>query len=128
MENFNKGFKNYKIRLDSEHLQLNSQGDLRSASARGLPIGARCMIAPNVTIMDSPFHPMWPLEKRNIYPGNELDRKVEIGEDVWVGTGAIILAGTQIGSGSIIGAGSLVQGNIPTNVLPPVHPRKSLES
>ena len=75
------------------------------------------MIAPNVTIMDSPFHPAWPPSLRNTYPGTELDRPVEIGDDVWIGTNAIILAGSKIGTGSIIGAGSIVKGEIPKNVL-----------
>ena len=38
---------------------------------------------------------------------------VEIGNDVWIGTGATILAGVKIGSGSIIGASALVNRNVP---------------
>jgi acetyltransferase-like isoleucine patch superfamily enzyme len=37
---------------------------------------------------------------------------VEIGVDVWIGMGAIILPGTTIGDGSIIGAGSVVTGDV----------------
>lgn len=33
---------------------------------------------------------------------------IEIGEDVWIGGGAIILAGCRIGRGAVIGAGSVV--------------------
>ena len=33
---------------------------------------------------------------------------VRIGDDVWVGYGAIILSGVQIGNGAIIAAGALV--------------------
>ena len=35
-----------------------------------------------------------------------------IGNDVWIGTGAIILKGTCIGDGSVIGAGAVVTHNI----------------
>jgi maltose O-acetyltransferase len=42
---------------------------------------------------------------------------VEIGSDVWVGGGAIILAGVRIGSRAVIGAGSVVTRDIPANVV-----------
>jgi acetyltransferase-like isoleucine patch superfamily enzyme len=75
------------------------------------------MVGPNVTILDSPFHFLWPLDMRNCYSGNELDEPVKIGDDVWIGAQSIILAGSTIGSGSVIGAGSVVKGVIPPNCL-----------
>jgi acetyltransferase-like isoleucine patch superfamily enzyme len=36
-----------------------------------------------------------------------------IEEDVWVGCGAIIMAGVTIGRGAIIAAGAVVTGNVP---------------
>lgn len=38
---------------------------------------------------------------------------VVIGNDVWLGTRAIVLPGARIGDGAIIGAGALVRGEIP---------------
>jgi len=38
---------------------------------------------------------------------------VLIGDDVWIGIGAIILQGIRIGRGSIIGAGAVVTRDIP---------------
>ena len=43
--------------------------------------------------------------------------ELEIGGDVWVGGGALILAGVHIGSRAIIGAGSVVTRDIPDGVL-----------
>lgn len=42
---------------------------------------------------------------------------VIIGNDVWLGTRAIILPGARIGDGAIIGAGALVRGNIPAGAI-----------
>lgn len=40
-------------------------------------------------------------------------RDTVIGNDVWIGYGAMILPGARIGNGAIIGAGSVVRGEIP---------------
>ena len=45
--------------------------------------------------------------------GLEYARPIRIGDDVWIGGGAIILAGVTIGDGSVIGAGSVVVHDVP---------------
>jgi acetyltransferase-like isoleucine patch superfamily enzyme len=40
-------------------------------------------------------------------------RKTFVEDDVWIGHGAIILAGVTIGSGAIVGAGSVVTKDVP---------------
>lgn len=42
---------------------------------------------------------------------------VTIGDDVWIGTGSIILSGVTIGSGTTIGTGNVVTKDIPQNAL-----------
>lgn len=39
--------------------------------------------------------------------------RVEIGDDVWIGAGAVVLGGVSIGSGAVIGAGSVVTTSLP---------------
>jgi len=38
---------------------------------------------------------------------------VDIGDDVWIGAGAIVLGGVSIGTGAVIGAGCVVTDDIP---------------
>ncbi|HEY7371924.1 MAG TPA: sugar O-acetyltransferase [Polyangia bacterium] len=46
----------------------------------------------------------------------ELGKPVEIGPDVWVGGGAIILPGVRIGARAVVGAGSVVTRDVPEGV------------
>jgi acetyltransferase-like isoleucine patch superfamily enzyme len=40
-------------------------------------------------------------------------RAVEIGEDVWIGTDAVIVPGVRIGRGAVVGAGAVVTRDVP---------------
>lgn len=40
-------------------------------------------------------------------------RDIVVGHDVWLGNGAIVLAGARIGNGVIVGAGAVVRGSVP---------------
>jgi maltose O-acetyltransferase len=46
----------------------------------------------------------------------EYGKPIEIGSDVWIGGGALVLPGVRIGSRSVIGAGSVVTRDIPGGV------------
>ncbi len=74
-------------------------------------IGDYSMFGPAVQIY-TPLHPM----NAGLRRGQEYGKPVEIGSDVWVGGGAIILPGVTIGSRSVIGAGSIVTRDIPEAV------------
>jgi maltose O-acetyltransferase len=74
-------------------------------------IGSFTLFGPAVQIY-TPMHPLNAEERR----GKEYGKPVDIGADVWVGGGAIILPGVRIGSRTIIGAGSVVTRDIPDGV------------
>ena len=76
-------------------------------------IGSRTMIGPNVTIA-SAAHPISPELRAQAYQYNT---PVRIGENCWIGAGAIILPGVTIGDNTVIGAGSVVTKDIPANVV-----------
>lgn len=67
-------------------------------------IGARTQIAPGVQILTAD-HPRDPEIRRT---GLEFGRPVHVGENVWIGAGALILPGVTIGDDALIGAGSVV--------------------
>lgn len=48
-----------------------------------------------------------------IFSGRDVNRPVIIGDDAWVGHGALIMHGVEIGEGAIIAAGSLVTKDVP---------------
>jgi maltose O-acetyltransferase len=74
-------------------------------------VGSFTMFGPAVQIYTA-MHP-WDAEQRR---REEFGSPVEIGSDVWVGGGAIILPGVTIGSRAVIGAGSVVTRSIPGGV------------
>jgi maltose O-acetyltransferase len=67
-------------------------------------IGARTQIGPGVQLYAAD-HPRDTATRR---AGLELGRPIRIGDDVWIGGGAIILPGITVGDGAIVGAGSVV--------------------
>jgi acetyltransferase-like isoleucine patch superfamily enzyme len=42
---------------------------------------------------------------------------IDIGDEAWLGTGVIVLAGVRIGSGAVIAAGSVVTRDVPDNAI-----------
>lgn len=74
-------------------------------------VGSYTMIGPNVTVA-SAGHPILPELRRKAYQYN---MPVHIGENCWIGAGAIIVPGVTIGDNTVIGAGSVVTRDIPAN-------------
>jgi maltose O-acetyltransferase len=75
-------------------------------------IGSFTLFGPAVQIL-TPMHPL----NAELRRGKEFGKPIEIGSDVWVGGGALILPGVRIGSRSVIGAGSVVTRDVPEGVL-----------
>eukprot|EP00439_Symbiodinium_sp_Y106_P089341 s1_g1877.t1 len=101
---------------------LISPGNQIIASER-ITIGSNTMIASGCYISDSDWHDTYDRTA-------ELDKHapVTLGENVWIGSRAIVGKGVTIGENSIIGAGSVVTRDIPANVVAAGNPAKVLKS
>lgn len=83
-------------------------------SQQSIQIGANCVIAAGVNIMDSNGHQV---NSSNRTIGRDKPQPIVIGNNVWIGLNAIILKGSVIGDNSIVTAGSVVKGVFPNNSL-----------
>lgn len=72
----------------------------------GIKIGDNCLIGHNV-VLATLNHDMKP-ERRWIC----IPKRIEIGNNVWIGSHSTILAGVKIGDNSVIAAGSVVTKNV----------------
>ncbi|QBF31589.1 sugar O-acetyltransferase [Thalassococcus sp. S3] len=73
-------------------------------------IGDNTLIGPGAQIYCAQHHKV--VEQRRA--GIEIAYPVAIGQDVWIGGGAIIMPGVTIGDRAIVGAGSVVTRDVPS--------------
>ena len=76
-------------------------------------IGSKVMFGPNVTVATANH----PIEASLRARGLQYNKDVHIGENAWIGAGAVIVPGVTVGKNTIIGAGSIVTKDIPDNVV-----------
>lgn len=87
-----------------------------------IKIGSGVLMAPNVTI-SATGHPVHYKLRTH---GEMYSYAVTIGNNVWIGSGAVIMPGITIGENSVIGAGSIVTKDIPSNCVAVGNPCKVL--
>lgn len=78
-------------------------------------IGPDALIAAGVVVRDADHRfddPSRPIRKQ----GHDV-RPIQIGADVWLGTHAVVTAGSTIGDGCVIGANAVVRGEIPAGTV-----------
>jgi maltose O-acetyltransferase len=78
-----------------------------------ITIGANCQIASRVQLLTA-THPIDPGPRRR---GWEYGRPITLGDNVWLGGGAIVCPGVTIGDDTVVGAGAVVTRDLPAGVV-----------
>ncbi len=110
-----------EIRIGRKSAVMNGSELIARTS---ISIGQDCLIGPGTVIIDADFHGIAP--DARLEPG--LTLPVVIGDNVFVGTGAMILKGVQVGSDAVIAAGCVVSKDVPAGAKVAGNPMKIIGS
>ena len=91
---------------------------VRISSAVGVTIGHSVMMASGVYLTDADWHDLY---DRTAHGKNA---PITVGDNVWLGDGAIVCKGVSIGANSVIGAGAVVVADIPPNAVAAGNPAR----
>ncbi|MFD5799984.1 sugar O-acetyltransferase [Streptomyces sp. NPDC127020] len=98
--------------------------NLTALDVAAITIGEDCQIGPSVQLL-TPTHPLEPGPRRDKL---EAALPITIGDNVWLGGGAIVLPGVTIGDNSVIGAGAVVTKDVPANVVAVGNPARPVRN
>lgn len=90
----------------------------------GIYIGDRALIGHNV-VLATLNHPLDPNHRAGLEPA-----PIHLEEDVWIGSGAIVLPGVRLGRGCVVAAGAVVNKDVPPMTVVggiPAKPLKRIE-
>jgi len=89
-----------------------------------ITIGEDVQVGPNVQFLTA-THPVEAALRRAKW---ESAKPITIGDNVWLGGGAIILPGISIGENTVVGAGAVVTKDLPANVIAVGNPARVIRS
>jgi acetyltransferase-like isoleucine patch superfamily enzyme len=96
----------------SAHFEIGDQSYIHCNSTvtclEHISIGSDCAISWNTNILDANSHDL----TIDGVP-RPWSAPVEMGDNVWIGAGALVLPGVMLGSGAVVGAGSVVTKDVP---------------
>lgn len=92
-------FLNTEVRFSSQNSEIH--------------IGEKCLIGSRVSF-ETGGHTIL---TNNLGYREDTSSPISVGNSVWLGTGAIILAGVSIGDNAIIAAGAVVNKNVESNTI-----------
>lgn len=96
---------------------------------RRITLGQYVRIGSQVTFFDSPGHPLHAEQRKAGAPANSEDvREIAIGDNVWIGTHAVIFPGVTIGENSVVAYGAIVMSDVPPNVVVAGNPARRIAS
>jgi maltose O-acetyltransferase len=89
-----------------------------------ITIGEDVMMGPNVQLL-TPTHPLDPDTRRDKW---ESALPITIGNNAWIGGGAIICPGVTIGDDAVVGAGAVVTKDVPAGMVAVGNPARVVRS
>jgi maltose O-acetyltransferase len=89
-----------------------------------IEIGDQVLLGPGVHLYTA-THPLSSAERRK---GLELAKPITVGDDAWLGGGAIVLPGLTIGDRAVVGAGSVVTRDVPAGERVAGNPARPIDS
>ncbi|MBT3150993.1 sugar O-acetyltransferase [Streptomyces sp. CHD11] len=98
--------------------------NLTALDVARITIGEDCQIGPGVQLL-TPTHPVEPQPRRDKL---EAALPITIGDNVWLGGGAIVCPGVSIGDNAVIGAGAVVTKDIPADVVAVGNPARPVRT
>lgn len=130
----------HKVHLDGnveigDNSSVWGPNTIVTAKINKVSIGKFCSIARNVSIQEynhkidtlSTYHINANLLSQPISKDLYSNGSISIGNDVWIGAGAVILSGVTIGNGAVIGANSVVTKDIPPFAIVGGNPTKIIK-
>src|SRR5215204_6065867 len=117
------------LRVDyGSHIRIGARSfanfGLVALDVARITIGDDVQIGTNVQLL-TPTHPVEAEPRRAKW---EAARPIAIGDNVWLGSGAIILAGVTIGENTVVGAGAVVTRDLPANVVAMGNPARVIRT
>jgi maltose O-acetyltransferase len=106
------------LRVDyGSHIRIGARSfanfGLVALDVAAITIGDDVQIGSYVQLL-TPTHPVDPEPRRAKW---EAAKPIVIGDNVWLGSGTIVLPGVTIGPNTVVGAGSVVPRDLPANVV-----------
>ncbi len=83
-------------------------------------LGSRCQVGPSVQFLTA-HHPLDATQRAT---GIERGIPIRVGDDCWIGGGAILCPGVTVGDRTVIGAGSVVTHDLPTDCVAAGNPAR----
>jgi maltose O-acetyltransferase len=117
------------LRVDyGSHLRIGARTfanfGLIALDVAPITIGQDVQIGTNVQLL-TPTHPIESGPRRDKW---EAAKPITIGDNVWLGSGVIVLPGVTIGENTVVGAGSVVTRDLPADVVAVGNPARVIRT
>lgn len=88
-----------------------------------ITFGDGVLVGPKVQFL-TPTHPLNPVDRAELWEGG---LPITVGDNVWIGGGAILCPGVTVGENAVIGAGAVVTKDVPANAVAVGNPARVIK-